>query len=1506
MSQTHPNYELFEEIGRTKTTVVYRAFDLTLGRDVAIKELTTAGKSDPQRQERFLREAQYLAQTEHPGMLRIHTVVAEKGWIVMERMKGNLAAQIQHAAIESTTVRSILRQLLSALEFLHGRGKLHGSIRPSNILIDDAGSVRLSDFEQIDLDGELRMPTSSKKYLAPEWIRSEFGDLGKASDLYCLGFTALELLAGPNFDSLVLDSQAASVDSDVAWLRKHSSEEAFPSTASLIPGVPSDLATTIDELLKKQVSDRPASASEVLEKLDDQAVIAIEPVPAVAAAPVPMSVDMMPAAVREINPRQQASTPAAGHVLHRNPPVNTRDKINRAIEKPYVLYPLCALILLAALGVGLALKSKRSDDVTKLAQFEPTEIVTPTPVEPEPTEPEPVKPEPAKPEPTKPEPAKPEPAKPEPIEPEPIEPEPKMIAVDKPSSSMTEPGETSVPSAEVDPEANPLGGLLELVSKEAEVDTSELLAEFKGNPELVLDAGGFLSEVTDVAVDPRGRYIAASGGKVARIWSLETGRLLHTLRGDRSRTSYGNCNTLVFSPDGDFLLVGVSDYQPHGAIRVYKTDAFDEIDSLLAGHTSPIRQLAFSRDGKTMASADADGNIAVWDWPNRKRLKIIPPRSTQAPIIDELHFGGDEPVLFGVDVSGPFLRDADTLRQLSAADKLPPRLLGWMMNLLGQKLSYPFETVDDPRVIDLKLEQNKWAAAGIGKEGGKNQFWIGIWAGQDPQADPETKPRVVYRGHRWRINAIEIAPKQGIAVSGDKFGEVHVWDIETGKRLHRLRAQGKSVYEAALDRDSNRIAFGTRPFGADVWGRNRYGAIEKVLDLRSRSIYEIDPENELNSIQETAENDRDKIVIERLAGDAGLAVSRQRDGKSVARYELMSGRIPSVYSLIEQPTLGSDNPVLVGDNTGLLAVWDSQTDRLSRAFIGHESMVTSISVAENSKMLLSGSSDRTIRLWSLENRQPTGTFDFQFENAAVTKVEPGTSSAKAGVRVGDQIVAIDGMSIKEMYERMLTGEFDYRPGQKVPVAMKHGDEDYEFEMTMADGYDFSEPILSVFIGDEDRWIVWTPEGYYDAAPGAEKLIGWHVNRGPAKSARYFSVGQFREPLYRPDIIDRVLDGEDLESAVEAANRERDESATYDFRSPSDLASHHPPTVRFLSPSDGSRLDDATVNINAVVESPNGLPIREVTLLVNGIACQTFAPDSPVSTRMTIEHEIELDAATNEIELVARNAQSRGFAGLTLELPEARSDASPKTHLRVLSIGTAGGTTSEESNAMEDAEQFAETISSQRDGRLYEAISLKVLTGEDATREAILDGFEWLIEQTEPSDTVAIYLSADAFVDASDNFYIGAHDVDFDRPRATALSWREFVHTLRNDLPSCKRLVFLDLRPNDQAIQPGLRNPLLDLAAPELGTIFFSSTALQQRLPSDDDGRPRFLTTALASILKDQSVDVLPTPPDGLLTGEEASSGWMQRVRKISDGKLYPVAFSPAASREVNVLQLNKP
>ena len=1030
----------------------------------------------------------------------------------------------------------------------------------------------------------------------------------------------------------------------------------------------------------------------------------------------------------------------------------------------------------------------------------------------------------------------------------------------------------------------------------------EIASEFSGPAELVIDSGGFMDEITDLDFSPNGKQIAVAGGKVVRIWDVTTGRLETTIRGDMSRTSYGNVNATAWSPDGEFLLTGVSDYRDHGNIRVYATNELAEVAEVLTGHNAPCRKLCFSRDGKYLVSADADGLVIVRNWEDRKILHRIEPRDREQPIFDVLQFAVDQPFLLGVDFQGPQAISAEDGARLGGKDQMPPLVRGWLVDVFNKFVPYPYDAKLPPRVMDFQLESGRWAGAGSARVDGRSKFWVRLWRSREPVASAiKAETLATYDKHRWRVTAISLQPKGSLVASGDKFGEVHVWDAQTGERKFKFSGQGKPIYEVAFDKDSSRLAFGTTPYKPGVWNRNNHGDATRVLDLRERAIADAISRKNLKLLDETPEIGEMSVGIRKE--EAWYHIERKRGSQTLGSYRVSAGRNPTVYTMLDQEKMGVEQPVIFGDNEGLLAMWDSAGDELKRAFIGHGGLVSAVSASPNGKLIASSSTDRTIRLWSLENHKPTGTFDFKFENSAVREVIAGSSSAIAGVAEGDKILSIDGKSLTEMFELMLLGTFDYAPGSVVPVTLDREGRKFTYQMTMVEGYDFVEPVLNFYMGDDGQWIIWHPQGYYDASPGADHLIGWHVNRGFDKSAKFFEVQQFKSKLYRPDIINGILETGSLKDALAAVEGSKEKNEEIDFREPETIAEYHPPNVRITSPDDQWRTESAQIKVTGEATSVNGLPLTALTLLHNGSVAKVFRPTQLNQLRMEIEYEMQLSPGQNDLVLIAANAKSSS-QGQHIVVDQIQSAPTNRSNAVVLAIGVskfehlAAG----QGGAAADATVFVESLQSHKNGRLYNEVKANLLSGDVSDHE-ILEGLQWLADNTSDGDVAMLYISTQAIVDRRDNFYIGASNTKESKARSTAVSWRDITDTLRFDLPDCKRMVFLDLQPTENSIKPGLRNPLLDLAAPEMGAIFISSNTLQQRsLANESSGSGVFMKAVLETVA-DQNFDTNPNPGDALFNPVELAAGVTNRVKSLTNDQQQPVFFSPESSKSSNVLEL---
>ncbi|HUT08899.1 MAG TPA: protein kinase [Thermoguttaceae bacterium] len=268
-------YEIVDTIATGDFAVVYRARDRELGREVAIKQIHQQFLADQQQLARYWHEAQLLASLQHPNILTIYDIVRPRGWLILELMRGNLKQMTQAGPLDLDFLRVGLVGCLGALQFLHGNGIIHGDVKPSNLLVDSRNRVVLGDFglarRAASEEGSLLKGTT--KYMAPELVSKGFGAVGPASDLYSLGFSAYELMCGPQFESLFPTLSTLGRDKQIAWMMWHAAaDQKLPEIGRVLEGVPEDLARVVQKLTVKDQARRYQSARDVLGDLKHDAM----------------------------------------------------------------------------------------------------------------------------------------------------------------------------------------------------------------------------------------------------------------------------------------------------------------------------------------------------------------------------------------------------------------------------------------------------------------------------------------------------------------------------------------------------------------------------------------------------------------------------------------------------------------------------------------------------------------------------------------------------------------------------------------------------------------------------------------------------------------------------------------------------------------------------------------------------------------------------------------------------------------------------------------------------------------------------------------------------------------------------------------------------------------------------------------------------------------------------------------------------------------------------------
>jgi serine/threonine protein kinase/signal transduction histidine kinase len=255
-------YRLLGRVGQGGMATIFEGHHLTLDRRVAIKMLPHELIYERDFVDRFRTEAQLIAGLTHPGIVQVYDTEEAYAtyFIVMELLAGQDLAHILRASepMPIPNVRSILRQVASALRYAHDHGVFHRDIKPSNIFIETGGRARILDFglagrHLSGAGGSGRGGfVGTPAYAPPEAVRER--DIDARSDIYSLGVTAYQMLTG----RLPFD------DSNPTRSMKRHLTEPLPDPRQWREDIPDDLLTFIRRATRKNPQDRFRSCSAVL------------------------------------------------------------------------------------------------------------------------------------------------------------------------------------------------------------------------------------------------------------------------------------------------------------------------------------------------------------------------------------------------------------------------------------------------------------------------------------------------------------------------------------------------------------------------------------------------------------------------------------------------------------------------------------------------------------------------------------------------------------------------------------------------------------------------------------------------------------------------------------------------------------------------------------------------------------------------------------------------------------------------------------------------------------------------------------------------------------------------------------------------------------------------------------------------------------------------------------------------------------------------------------------
>ena len=456
--------------------------------------------------------------------------------------------------------------------------------------------------------------------------------------------------------------------------------------------------------------------------------------------------------------------------------------------------------------------------------------------------------------------------------------------------------------------------------------------------------------------------------------------------------------------------------------------------------------------------------------------------------------------------------------------------------------------------------------------------------------------------------------------------------------------------------------------------------------------------------------------------------------------------------------------------------------------------------------------------------------------------------------------------------------------------------------------------LALFVhGDHERWIAWTPSGYYDTSMGGENLVGWHVNRNFNQSADFFSVGRFRDRFYQPAIIQKVMQLADESEAVRAYRAEL--ALLEKMNAEPAAASPAPPTVvavaalkqvapvrpqvtEALPPVIELQTDrsietgEAQVPLRYVVRTPADAPVKDVRFRVNGKL------ERNVKTRSTrgaegqiFEATVPLPPKDSEILLIAENRHAKSEPiSVTVHRPVAPVGKAPyiekydTLYMLIVAVNKYAG-----QNALQlpvkDASDFRRQmtrIANPPPGkqRLYERPAVKVLIDEEATQANIREGLKWLRDNVKAKDAGVIFLAGHGMT-LDNSYYFVPYRADNIGRKEEWLPGIEIVQTLQN-LPG-RAMFFLDTCHSGALANQAKVAGTVNQVEEERGVIVFASATAKELAQETDEWGNGAFTKALIEGLRGEAED----PRDKLVYPTTLKRYVTRRVRDLTDNQQRP-------------------
>ncbi len=840
------------------------------------------------------------------------------------------------------------------------------------------------------------------------------------------------------------------------------------------------------------------------------------------------------------------------------------------------------------------------------------------------------------------------------------------------------------------------------------------------------------------------------------------------------------------------------------------------------GHTSKVRSLLYTHDGRSLVSAGYDKTVRVWSSSTGELQRTLRGEIGSGPAgrIYTTALSSDDQLLA---VAG-WLGRRDAPNRSSSEDAFKVRVLDFYTGATIRLLAGHSDVVMSAafshlgrRLLTGSGDQTAiiWDASGGHRETSLSGHSGGItsvaWSPDDRLVvtgsidrtarvwSADGQYRFAISGHGDTVTAVAFTPSGRSVLTASADGSIRIHDANTGALLKVLAEVGAPIGSLALTPDGLHVLVTTSggDFASHVLNINTG---RRVASNRSHD----------NVVLTSAISPNGKWAATAGGSDFGLSVWDLRSGREEVQ---TSGDGAAVW-----------NVAFRRDNSSI--AWGQDLNEEVHAQkqlngpVRHELPLAQPRLPLSVVDVSSNQTDfvRAVeRVGAVEVRTPTGA---EHEELQVYSNGQRQATIRRDVTSGFVHRAFslspDGQTVVSGGDNGALTSFSTASGYKLQELVGHtgdvlavaispdgkrvvsGSSDQTVRLwDLATGH----LLLTVFRAQNREWVAFTPSGYYASSLNGDSYVGWQASRGPEQPAAFFPASALAAQL-RHDMVVRyfILGDGSISAAIRSCNDAllpgQPQVAYYRFE---DLPQFAPPRVYYLDPGTDLRIESDRIEITAKAHSPSLEPIEDMRFLVNGRPLDDkwlrnvgYPRLSKQGREATLRAVLPLPQKVNRISVVASNRYNEsapiGFdvhrAGGKAELEKLYQ---PDLYLLSVGVSRYGSPwLTPLSYAHSDAQAVVQALEKQNKA-LYGRVTARTLTDRSVSRAAVLDQLRYLTSGAEQQDTVVVFLSGYAALDDKGEYYFLPHDADPLRLKETAVSWSE-LRTALEKLPS--RVVLL--------------------------------------------------------------------------------------------------------------------